>query len=60
LKANSSYTNPAISFAIIRVLARKAAEESGLSVITINAITKKYVQLLDSAKDTPIQHSTFC
>ena len=57
MKDNPTYANPAISFAIIRVLARKAAEESGLSVITINAITQKYVQLLDSAKDTPIQHS---
>lgn len=57
MKDNPTYANPAISFAIIRVLSRKAAEDSGLSVITINAITQKYVQLLDSAKDTPIQHS---
>ena len=56
MKDNPTYANPAISFAIIRVLARKAAEESGLSVITINSITQKYVQLLDSTKETPLQH----
>lgn len=49
MKDNPSYSNPAVSFAILRVLARKAAEDSGLSVITINAITQKYVQLMDSS-----------
>ncbi len=57
MKDNPSYSKPEISFAIIRVLARKAAEDSGLSVITINAITQKYVQLLDSVKDAVIQHN---
>ena len=57
MKSNPTYANPAISFAIIRVLARKAAEESGLSVITINSITQKYVQLLDYFKDTKLQHN---
>ncbi len=31
--------------------------EPSKALITINAITQKYVQLLDSAKDTPIQHN---
>jgi AraC-like DNA-binding protein len=57
MKDNPTYAKPEISFAIIRVLARKAAEESGLSVITINAITQKYVQLLDSVKEAIMQHS---
>ena len=51
MKENPSYSNPAVSFAILRVLARKAAEDSGLSVVTINAITQKYVQLMDSSMD---------
>ena len=33
------------NIAILRALSRKAAEESGLSVITIDTITQKYVQL---------------
>lgn len=40
-----NYYASASSFAIIRSLARKAAEQSGLSVITIDSITQKYVQL---------------
>ncbi|MCR4902756.1 MAG: AraC family transcriptional regulator [Butyrivibrio sp.] len=39
------------NMAILRALSRKAAEESGLSVITIDTITQKYVQLA-SAKLT--------
>lgn len=49
LKSNTSYINPAVSFAILRTLARKAAESSGLSVITIDEITQRYAQLADSA-----------
>ncbi len=49
LQANSSYINPSVSFAILRTLARKAAERSGLSVITIDEITNKYAQLSDAA-----------
>lgn len=48
---SSPYTNPLVSIAIIRALSRKAAEESGLSVITINEITQHYVQLIDSARN---------
>ena len=54
MKDNPSYSNPAVSFAILRVLARKAAEDSGLSVVTINAITQKYVQLMDSSLNASV------
>jgi len=47
---STTYTNPQITVAIIRALSRKAAEESGLSVITINEITQHYVQLTESAR----------
>ena len=56
MKENPSYSNPSVSFAVLRVLARKAAEDSGLSVITINAITQKYVQLMDSSLGVQNQH----
>ena len=49
LKSNASYINPSVSFAILRTLSRKAAESSGLSVITIDEITQRYAQLADSA-----------
>ena len=42
-EVRSYYLSPA-SFSIIIALTRKAAEQSGLSVITINNITQKYVQ----------------
>ena len=57
MKENPTYSNPAVSFAILRVLARKAAEDSGLSVITINAITQKYVQLMDSSLNSSSQQT---
>lgn len=41
------YQNP---LSIIRILARKAAEESGLSVITIDYITQKNVQKMAGAR----------
>lgn len=43
-----NYYTSASSFAILRTLVRKAAEESGLSVITIDSITQKYVQLFSN------------
>ena len=49
IQTSEVYANPIVGFTIVRTLARKAAEESGLSVITINEITQKYVQLSDSA-----------
>ncbi|MCR5101505.1 MAG: AraC family transcriptional regulator [Butyrivibrio sp.] len=45
------YTSPS-SIAIIRALSRKAAEESGLSVITIDSITQKYVQKMSSLNNS--------
>ncbi len=45
----ANYVNPIVGFTIIRVLARKAAEEGGLSIITINEITQKYTQLVDAS-----------
>lgn len=41
------YQNP---LSIIRILARKAAEDSGLSVLTIDYITQKSVQKMASAR----------
>lgn len=52
LKAMFVYYNPTTSFAMIRALARKAAEESGLSVIVIDNITQKYIQVASSVHDT--------
>ena len=46
---SASYINPLVGFTILRVLARKAAEEGGLSIITINEITQRYVQMMDAA-----------
>ena len=43
-KEVKSYYFSSASFSIIIALTRKAAEQSGLSVITINNITQKYVQ----------------
>lgn len=45
----SVYHNPLSGLAITRALARKAAENSGLSVVTIDEITQKAVQLMTSA-----------
>lgn len=40
------FTNPMIAFANIRTLIRKAAEQSGLSVIVIDEILAKHTQLM--------------
>lgn len=47
----SVYHNPVSGLAMVRALARKAAENSGLSVITIDEITQKAVQLMASSPD---------
>lgn len=47
----SVYHNPLAGLAMVRALARKAAENSGLSVITIDEITQKAVQLMASSPD---------
>lgn len=41
--------NPFSGLSIVRTLARKAAENSGLSVITIDEITQKAVQIMNSS-----------
>lgn len=43
------YQNPLTSLSVIRALTRKAAEHGGLSVITIDAITQKAVQQMNSS-----------
>lgn len=47
----SVYHNPVSGLSMVRVLARKAAENSGLSVIIIDEITQKAVQLMVSSPD---------
>jgi YesN/AraC family two-component response regulator len=46
---SSTYSNPLSAFAIVRVLARKAAESGGLSVITIDEITQRNVQFVNKS-----------
>ncbi|MBP3819858.1 MAG: helix-turn-helix transcriptional regulator, partial [Butyrivibrio sp.] len=41
--------------AILKALSRKAAEESGLSVITIDEITQKYTQLSSASNNDDLQ-----
>lgn len=50
------YQNPQVSLAILRTLARKAAEEGGLSVITIDTITRRAAQRAASAATLAGQH----
>lgn len=45
----SVHQNPFSGLSIVRALARKAAENSGLSVIKIDEITQKAVQLMNSS-----------
>ena len=45
----SIYQNPLSGLSTVRALARKAAETSGLSVITIDEITQKAIQLMTSS-----------
>ena len=45
----SIYQNPLSGLSTVRALARKAAESSGLSVITIDEITQKAIQLMTSS-----------
>lgn len=52
INESDAYSHPIVNFSILRVLARKAAEASGLSVITIDEITKKHTQLIYSTNDT--------
>jgi AraC-like DNA-binding protein len=43
-KGNVIYSNPLSGFSMMRVMARKAAESGGLSVVTIDEITQRNVQ----------------
>ena len=43
------YQDPRVSYSILRTLVRKAAEEGGLSVITIDTLTQKQAQLSAAA-----------
>ncbi len=51
INESDAYNHPIVNFSILRVLARKAAENSGLSVITIDEITKKHMQMVYSTND---------
>lgn len=50
-KEVQNYYLSSASFSILIALTRKAAEESGLSVITINKITQKYIQMYSAGKN---------
>ena len=54
-KESLSYYASGSGLAILRALSRKAAEESGLSVITIDEITQKYRQLSSSTGNAELQ-----
>ncbi len=42
---NAIYQNPSVGFAMLRVLVRKAAESGGASIIEVNEITQRALQL---------------
>lgn len=48
---NAIRQNPMTGLSILRTLARKAAERSGLSVVTIDEITQKAVQLMTASQN---------
>ena len=54
-KETMSYYASGSGIAILRALSRKAAEESGLSVITIDTITQKYIQLSTKTTNRDLQ-----
>ncbi len=54
-KESLNYYASGYGLAILRALSRKAAEESGLSVITIDEITQKYTQLSSASKSADMQ-----
>ena len=54
-KESLNYYAAGYGLAILRALSRKAAEESGLSVITIDEITQKYTQLSSASKSAVMQ-----
>ncbi len=54
-KESLNYYASGYGLAILKALSRKAAEESGLSVITIDEITQKYTQLSSASKNADLQ-----
>ena len=54
-KESLSYYASGYGLAILKALSRKAAEESGLSVITIDEITQKYTQLSSASNNVELQ-----
>ena len=50
------YRNPQVSYSILRTLLRKAAEEGGLSVVTIDTITQRHAQLSAAANSAAQQY----
>ncbi|SEQ31143.1 helix-turn-helix domain-containing protein [Butyrivibrio sp. TB] len=54
-KETLNYYASGYGLAILKTLSRKAAEESGLSVITIDEITQKYTQLSSATKSPELQ-----
>ena len=54
-KESLNYYASGYGLAILKALSRKAAEESGLSVITIDEITQKYTQLSSASNNDDLQ-----
>ncbi|MBQ4218982.1 MAG: helix-turn-helix transcriptional regulator [Butyrivibrio sp.] len=54
-KETLNYYASGYGLAILKALSRKAAEESGLSVITIDEITQKYTQLSSATNNAELQ-----
>ena len=54
-KETLNYYASGYGLAILKALSRKAAEESGLSVITIDEITQKYTQLSSATYNAELQ-----
>lgn len=54
-KESLNYYASGYGMAILKALSRKAAEESGLSVITIDEITQKYTQLSSATNNADLQ-----
>ena len=54
-KETLNYYASGNGLAILKALSRKAAEESGLSVITIDEITQKYTQLSSATNNADLQ-----
>jgi AraC-like DNA-binding protein len=58
-KGNVIYSNPLSGFSMMRVMARKAAESGGLSVVTIDEITQRNVQQMGRTDSIPEMAAIF-